>query len=182
MAEFPWDDIGADLEGIGSEAEREARRERAGAEAEARELHLLSRGLVDVVREAMQAGDRVRLGWPGGETVGVPTAAVGDLVVFEASDAVRAVNLGAVATVEVVERHAAAGVVGDRTVGSFVAFTRLVAGREVTVSVVGGRSVTGTLVVTGSDHLLVRTRGGDDVAVARTGVAAVSLPGPLLPF
>jgi hypothetical protein len=163
--------------------EREARREQAAAEAEAHQLHLASRTLTDVAWEAMQQGHRIRLAWPGGDLTGIALAAVGDLVVVRTEIGAAAANVGVLFSVEVVERSVDRGSAGDRTVESFVAWCRMVEGRQVRAAMVGGRDVEGTLVATASDHLLVRSRSGDETALARSQLAAISVAGdPFLPL
>jgi hypothetical protein len=125
----------------------------------------------------MQQGDRVRITWDGGECQGVPSAALEDLVVLPADDRVLAVWIEAVTTVEVTESRAANGTTGDRTLGSFVAFCRLIEGHRVACHLVGGGKVDGTLIATAQDHLYIRTRSGSEVAVARLQLAAVSAAG-----
>jgi hypothetical protein len=157
--------------------ERQARRDQVEEEAEAERLRLMSRSLTEVAWEAMQQGHRIRLTWPGGETQGVPSAAVGDLLVFPVEQGVQAVNLDAVATVEVIERRASKGSSGDRTLGSFVAFSRMVEGGQVTCHMIGGRSLDGVLVATATDHLYIATSSGSEIAAARNRVAALSVAG-----
>lgn len=62
--------------------ERQARRDQLEEEAGAEQLRLMSRSLTEVAWEAMQQGHRIRLTWSGGETQGVPSTAVDDLVVL----------------------------------------------------------------------------------------------------
>ncbi len=169
----PWDDTEDWL----APAEREARRDQIEGEAEAHQLRLASRSLFDVAWEAMAQGHRLRLAWPGGETSGTPSAVVGDLVLLPTGEGVMAVNLLAVGIVEVIERRAGRGSSGDRTLGSLVAFCRMVEGGGVSCGLVGGRRVDGVLVATASDHLLIRTASGGEVAVARSQVATVSVAG-----
>lgn len=157
--------------------ERRARRDQIEGEAEARQLHVASRSLVDVAWEAMQQGHRIRITWIGGETQGVPSAAVEDLVVIPADDGIHAVNVAAVSTVEVVERRAGAGSVGDRTLGSFVALCRLVEGSPVTCHLLGERRLDGVLETTAQDHLYLRTSSGAEMAAAKSRVAALSVFG-----
>jgi hypothetical protein len=171
------------MEEAAGRVERQARREQAAAEAEARQLHLASRTLTDVVWEAMQQGHRIRLTWPGGDLTGVPSAAVGDLVVVRTEVGAAGANVPVVSSVEVVERNVDRGSAGDRTVESFVAWCRMVEGRQVRIAMLGGREVEGTLVATATDHLLVRSRHDDQMALARSQVAAVSVAGdPFLPL
>ncbi len=66
---------------------------------------------------------------------------------------------------------------GDKTVGSFVAWTRMLESREVRVSLVGGKTLEGMLIATAADHLLVQTRSGNETAIATRAVAAVSVAG-----
>jgi hypothetical protein len=157
--------------------ERQARRDQIEGEAEAHQLHLAERSLVDVAWEAMQQGHRIRIAWDGGECQGVPSAALEDLVVMPADDGVLAVWIEAVTTVEVTERRVSAGSTGDRTLGSFVAYCRLVEGHHVGCHLVGGGRVDGTLTTTAQDHLYIRTGSGSEVAVARRQLAAVSVTG-----
>lgn len=167
----PWDDA---EESIGR-VERQARRDQVEEEAGAEQLRLMSRSMTEVVWEAMQQGHRIRMTWPGGETQGIPTAAVGDLVVLPAEEGVQAVNLDAMATVEVIERRAGPGSSGDRTLGSFVALCRMMEASQVTCHMVGGRRLDGVLVATATDHLYIRTSSGNEVAAARTRVATLSV-------
>lgn len=157
--------------------ERQARRDQIEGEAEARQLHLASRALFDVAWEAMQQGHRLRLAWLGGEARGTPTAVIEDLVLLPVDHGVQAVNLNAVATVEVMERRKDRGSSGDRTLGSFVAFCRMAEGGTVSCEMVGGRRIDGVLTATATDHLLIRTATGGEVAVARSQVATVSVVG-----
>ncbi len=157
--------------------ERQARRDQVEEEAGAEQLRLMSRSLSEVAWEAMQQGHRLRLTWPGGEALGVPSAAVGDLVLLPVEQGVQAINLDAVATVEVTERRVGRGSAGDRTVESFVAFCRMVEGGQVSCAMVGGRRVDGVLVATATDHLYIRTTTGSESAAARTQVAAISVVG-----
>ena len=157
--------------------EREARREQATAEAEGRQLHLASRTLTDVAWEAMQRGDRLRVSWPGGELAGVVSAAVGDLVVIRTEVGAAGINTATVTSIEAVSGDSEHGAVGDRTVESFVAWCRMLVGQPARISVTGGRTVEGTLAAVAPDHLLIRLRGGGEVAVARTRVAVVSVAG-----
>ena len=157
--------------------ERQARRDQVEEEAEAERLRLMSRSLTEVAWEAMQQGHRIRLTWPGGELQGIPTAAVGDLVLLSFEQGVQAVNLDVVATIEVTERRAGRGSSGDRMLESFVAFCRMVEGGQVSCVMVGGRRVDGVLVATATDHLYIRTSTGSDTAAARTQVAAISVAG-----
>lgn len=169
----PWDE--AD-EAMGR-VERQARRDQVEEEAEAERLRLMKRSLTDVVWEAMQQGHRIVLSWTGGEARGVPSAAVTDLVLVPTEQGTTAVHLETVSTIEVVERRATAGSPGDRTLGSFVAFCRMVEGGPVTCELVGGRKVEGTLLATATDHLYIRTAGGVEFAAARGQVAAISVAG-----
>jgi len=173
MAPNPWDEA---EEAMGS-VERQARRDQIEGEVEARQLHLASRTLFDVAWEAMQQGHRLRLAWSGGEARGTPTAVIEDLVLLPVDQGVQAINLSAVATVEVTERRTARGSSGDRTLGSFVAFCRMAEGGTVSCEVVGGRRIEGILAATATDHLLMRTGTGDEIAVARSQVAALSVAG-----
>lgn len=157
--------------------ERRARRDQIEGEVEARQLHLASRSLVDVAWEAMQQGHRIRVTWIGGEVQGIPSAAVEDLVVIPADDGTHAVNLEAASTIEVIERRAGEGSVGDRTLGSFVALCRLVEGSPVTCHLHGGRRFDGVLETTAQDHLYIRTRSGAEMAANRSQVAALSVFG-----
>lgn len=173
MAPDPWDEAEESMGPV----ERQARRDQIEGEVEAHQLHLASRSLIDVVWDAMQQGHRVRITWIGGETQGVPSAAIEDLVVLPAEDGIQAVNLEAISTVEVIERRVGEGSSGDRILGSFVALCRLVEGSPVTCHLLGGRRVDGHLVATAQDHLYVRTGSGAEVAAARTEVAALSVAG-----
>ncbi len=168
-----WDEI----EEADRRADREFRREQAAAEAESYQLHLASRSLTNVAWEAMQEGHRIRLAWPGGEVEGLPSAAVGDLVVIHTPHRTIAVNTRALSTVAVTERRAGTGAAGDRTVESFIAWCRMTEGREVQISVVGGHSLEGTLIANAPDHLLLQARHGDQIAVARSQTASVSVAG-----
>jgi hypothetical protein len=53
----------------------------------------------------------------------------------------------------------------------------MVEGRQVRIQMTGGREVEGTLAATAYDHLLVRSHHGDEVALARSHVAAISVAG-----
>lgn len=163
-------------EEMGGWADRETRREQAVAESEAHQLHLASRSLTDVAWEAMQAGHRLRFSWPGGEAVGVPSAAVGDLVVIQTETGARALNTAALSSIEIVDKKRSGGTSGDRTVESFQAWTRMVGGQHARVGVVGGRWLEGVVIATATDHILLSVH-GDEVAVARSQVAAVSVAG-----
>lgn len=172
----PWDDA----EEAMSRAERQARRDQVEEEAEAERLRLMRRSLTDVAWEAMQQGHRIRVAWPGETNQGIPAAAVGDLVILRFDQGVVAVNVGAVSSLEIVERRAGSGTTGERTVESFVAFCRMAEGTHVSCHVVGGGSVDGTLVATATDHLYIRPTTGGEVAVARSRVATVSVAGDFL--
>ncbi|GBE23244.1 hypothetical protein BMS3Bbin01_02628 [bacterium BMS3Bbin01] len=175
-------DVWDEMQEVGERAERDARREQTVAEAEARKLHLATRSVTDLVWEAMQQGHRVRFSWPGGEAVGVPSAAVGDLVVIQTERGARALNTAALSAVEVTEKKASRGSPGDRTVESFVAWIRMVEGRDARVDMRGGRWYEGTVLATASDHILLRGRHGDEIAVARSQIAAISVAGdPVFP-
>ena len=154
-----------------------ARREQEAAEAEAQQLHLASRSLTDVAWEAMQQGLRVHLRWIGGELAGLPIAAVGDLVVMRTDEGAAGINAEFLGSVETIGEEADRGSAGDRTVESFIAWCRMIEARPVRVAVIGGSIVDGTLAAVASDHLLLRTRHGNEIAVARTQVAAVSVAG-----
>lgn len=173
MAPDPWDEA---EDAIGP-VERQARRDQIEGETEARQLHLASRSLVDLAWEAMQQGDRVRFTWVGGEAQGVPSAAIEDLVVLPAEDGIRAINLAAISTVEVIERRVRQGSSGDRTLGSFVALCRLVEGSPVACHLVGGRQIDGHLVATAQDHIYIRSGSGSEVAAAKSEIAALSVAG-----
>ena len=170
-------DVWDEMDGVAGRVEREARREQEAAEAEARQLRLASRTLTDVAWEAMQQGRRIQLRWVGGELAGVPLAAVGDLVVIRTDEGAAGINVAVLGSVETTGEEADRGLVGDRTVESFVAWCRMIEARPVRVAVTGGRIVDGVLLAVASDHLLIRSRHGNDVAVARTQVAAVSVAG-----
>jgi hypothetical protein len=170
-------DVWDEMDGVAGRVERDARREQEAAEAEAQQLQLASRTLTDVAWEAMQQGRRVQLRWIGGEMAGVPLAAVGDLVVVRTDDGAAGINVAVLGSVETTGEKADRGSVGDRTVESFIAWCRMIGDRPVRVAVTGGRIVDGVLVAVASDHLLIRTRHGNDVAVTRTQVAAVSVAG-----
>lgn len=169
-----WDE----MDDTAGRIEREARREQTEMEADAYQLHLASRTMAEVAWAAMQQGDRIRLSWPGGAVVGVPSAAVGDLIVVSTESGAAGVNTAVVSAIEVADRGFGRGSAGDRTVESFVALCRMVEGRPIRAHMVGGRSVEGTLVATAKDHLLVGTSDGN-VALARNQVAAVSVAGEL---
>ena len=173
MVPDPWDEAEESM----GRVERQARRDQVEDEAAAEQLRLMSRSLREVAWEAMQQGHRIRLTWPGGETQGIPTAVVSDLVVLSVEQGVQAVNLDAVATLEVTERRVGRGSSGDRTLGSFVAFCRMVEGGQVSCAIVGGRRLAGLLVATATDHLYIRTGSGGDMAAARAQVAAISVAG-----
>lgn len=173
-----WDE----MNGVGGRVEREARREQAAAEVEARQLQLSSRMIADVAWEAMQQGRRVHVRWVGGEMIGVPTAAVGDLIVVPTDVGAAGINVVALSSVEVIGASTDRGSVGDRTVESFVAWCRMLLGRAVRVAVNGGAMVEGDLAAVATDHLLVRTRHGSDVAVSQAQAAAVSVVGEPFAF
>ena len=170
-----WDEI----DGVTGRVEREARREQEAAEAEAQQLQLASRTLTDVAWAAMQQGRRVQLRWVGGEMAGVPIAAIGDLIVIRTDDGSAGINVIVLNSIEATGERIETGAVGDRTVESFIAWCRMVGEQQVRVAVVGGRVVDGVLVAVASDHLLVKTRHGNDVAVMQSQVAAVSVAGDL---
>jgi hypothetical protein len=166
-----------DLEDSGSSIEREFRRDQAVAEADAIQLQRATRTMVRLAWEAMQRGDRIRVAWLGGEVSGVPAAALGDLIVVPTETHQAGINIGSVSLVAVVEGDGGDGSVGDRTVGSFAAWTRMLEGRAVRLSVVGGETIEAILIATAADHLLVRTRSGSETAVATGAVAAMSVVG-----
>lgn len=166
-----------DLEDSGSSIERQFRRDQAGAEADAIQLQRATRTMVRLAWEAMQRGDRIRVAWLGGEVSGVPAAALGDLIVIPTENHQAGINVGSVSLVAIVEAESGDGSVGDRTVGSFAAWTRMLEGRAVRLSVVGGETIEATLIATAPDHLLVKTRSGTETAVATRAVAAVSVVG-----
>ena len=170
-------DVWDEMDGVAGRVEREARREQEAAEAEARQLQLASRTLTDVAWEAMQQGRRVQLRWLGGELTGVPLAAVGDLVVIRTDEGAAGINVAVLGSVETTGEKADRGSTGDRTVESFIAWCRMIEARPVRVAVIGGGIVDGVLLAVASDHLLIMNRHGDEVAVARTQVAAVSVAG-----
>ena len=172
-------DVWDEMNGVAGSVEREARREQEVAEAEAQQLQLASRTLTDVAWEAMQQGRQVRLRWIGGEMAGVPVAAVGDLIVIRTEDGSAGVNAIVLNSIETTREGVETGTVGDRTVESFIAWCRMVGERQVRVAVMGGRVVDGVLTAVASDHLLIRTRHGTDVAVMQSQVAAVSIAGDL---
>jgi len=172
-------DLWDEMNGAAGRVEREARREQEAAEAEARQLQLASRTLTDVAWEAMQQGRRVQLRWIGGELAGVPTAAVGDLIVIRTDDGSAGINVIVLNSVEATGERVETGTTGDRTVESFIAWCRMAGEHQVRVAVMGGRVVDGVLVAVASDHLLIRTRHGNDVAVMQSQVAAVSVVGDL---
>jgi hypothetical protein len=114
---------------------------------------------------------------------GVPIAAVGDLVVIRTDDGAAGINVAALSSVEITGESTGRGSVGDRTVESFIAWCRMIGDRPVRVAVTGGRIVEGVLVAVASDHLLIRARHGNDVAVTRIQAVAVSVAGdPFLSF
>lgn len=170
-------DVWDEMDESAGRIEREARLEQAAAEADALQLHLASRQMIEVAWTAMQQGDRIRLSWLGGSQTGVPSAAVGDLIVVATESGSAAVRVPAVSTIEVVDRRYGRGSAGDRTVESFVAWCRMIESASVTVATIGGGVVEGTLVAIAADHLLIRSGRGDEVAVARDHVAAVSVAG-----
>ena len=172
-------DVWDEMDGVAGRVEREARREQEAAEAEAQQLQLASRTLTDVAWAAMQQGRRVQLRWIGGEMAGVPTAAVGDLIVIRTDDGSAGINVIVLNSIEATGERVETGAVGDRTVESFIAWCRMVGEQQVRVAVMGGRDVDGVLVAVASDHLLIRTRHGTDVAVMQSQVAAVSVAGDL---
>jgi hypothetical protein len=166
-----------ELRDEGSAVEREFRRDQAAAEAEAFQLQRATRSMVRMAWEAMQRGGRIRVAWLGGEVSGVPIAAVGDLIVVPTETHQVGINIGSVSLVSMLDGTGGEGSVGDQTVGSFVAWTRMLEGRPVRVSMVGGETIEATLIATAVDHLLVRTRSGDETAFATRAVAAVSVVG-----
>lgn len=133
--------------------------------------------MVRMAWEAMQRGDRIRVAWLGGEVSGVPIAALGDLIVIPTETHQVGINVGSVSLVSVLDGAAGQGLTGDRTVGSFVAWTRMLEGRPVRMSMVGGEAIEATLIATAVDHLLVRTRSGNETGFATRAVAAVSVAG-----
>jgi hypothetical protein len=173
MAPDPWNEAEDSMGTV----ERQARRDQIEGEAEGHQLHLAKRSLIDVAWEAMQQGDRVRITWEGGECRGVPSAALEDLVVMPTDDGVLAIRIEAVTAVEVTDKRSGKGSTGDRALGSFVAFCRLVEGHRLACHVVGGGRIDGILITTAQDHLYIRTGSGSEVAVARLQLAAVSVTG-----
>lgn len=171
-------DVWDEMDETAGRIEREARREQAEMEADAHQLHLASRTMVEVAWASMQQGDRIRLWWVGGSVAGVPSAAVGDLIVVATESGAAGVNASVVSAIEVADRSFGRGSSGDRTVESFIALCRMVEGRPVRVHMVGGRSVEGTLVATAKDHLLLHASDGD-IALARSQIAAISVAGEL---
>ena len=170
-------DVWDEMDGVADRVEREVRREQQVAEADARQLHLASRALVDVAWEAMQSGHRIRLLWNGGEVADVPIAAVGDLVVMRTDDGAVGIHVPTLSSVEVSGERRDGGSAGDRTVESFKGWCRMIEARAVRVSLLGGSVVEGSLTVVASDHLLLKNRNGHDVAVATSQVAAISVGG-----
>lgn len=166
-----------ELEDPGVNVEREFRRDQAEAEADAFQLQRATRTMVKLAWEAMQRGDRIRVAWLGGEVSGVPVAALGDLIVVPTETHQTGINIGSVSVLSVLDGAGGDGSVGDRTVGSFAAWTRMLEGRPVRLSVVGGETIEATLIATAADHLLVSTRSGNETAVATRAVAAVSVVG-----
>ena len=157
--------------------EREFRRDQAAAEAEAFQLQRATRSMVRLAWEAMQRGDRIRVAWLGGEVSGVPLAALGDLIVVPNETHQVGINIGSIDLVSLLVGPGGDGSSGDKTVGSFVAWTRMLESREVRVSLVGGETLEGTLIATAADHLLVQTRSGNETAISTRAVAAVSVAG-----
>ena len=166
-----------ELDSPGSTVEREFRRDQAAAEADAVQLQRATRTMVTLAWEVMQRGDRIKVAWLGGEVSGVPIAALGDLVVVPTETHQMGINLGVVSLLSVLDGEGGEGSVGDRTVGSFVAWTRMLEGRAIRLSVVGGETIEATLVATARDHLLIETRSGGATAVATRSVVAVSVVG-----
>ncbi len=166
-----------ELDDTGSAVEREFRRDQAAAEAEAFQLQQATRSIVRLAWEAMQRGDRIRVSWLGGEVSGVPLAAIGDLVVIPTETHQMGVNTGSVSSLSILGGLGGEGSSGDKTVGSFVAWTRMLEGRAVRISLLGGETIEAKLIATAADHLLVQTRSGDETAIATGAVTAVSVAG-----
>lgn len=169
----PWDEMNEDM----ARVEREARRDQEAAEAEAQQLHRASRTMTDVAWEAMQQGRTLQLRWAGGDFSGVPTAAVGDLIVIRTEEGAAAVNVPALGSIEAMSDKTEDGTAGDRTVESFGAWCRMVGGKPVRAHLLGGRTVEGTLSAVAADHLLIKTRHGSNAALARDQVVMVSVAG-----
>lgn len=166
-----------ELKDSASAVEREFRRDQAAAEADAFQLLRATRSMVGLAWEAMQRGGRIRVAWLGGEVSGIPIAALGDLIVVPIDAHQIGINIGSASQVSMLDGPGGEGLSGDRTVGSFVAWTRMLEGRQVRVLIVGGETIDATLVATAVDHLLIRTRSGNETAVAIRAVAAVSVAG-----
>lgn len=170
------DEVEAELRRI----ERSARREQMAAEEEALQLHLASRVLADVCREAMHRGTSLKVAWPGGALAGRPRSAVRDLLVLALESGQAAVNLHGVSEVSEGEKRSEWATTGDTDPGSFVAWCRMVEGSPVTVYTVAGHQVSGVLRAVASDHLLVQA-GSRSTVVALAGAVAVRIEGdPLL--
>ncbi len=168
-----------DLEQAAFAAERAERAERAALETEGALMHLQLRTMTRVAWEAMQRGDAIRCGWLGGSVIGVPTAAIGDLIVVDGSGARTAVNVGTLAVVSIVEQRVTPGSPGDRDLGSFAAWLAACDAEEsrprVVCRLLGGDTVEGNLVVVASDHVLIQEGGGTDSAVSRSHLAALMM-------
>lgn len=166
-----WDEAEEAMRSV----ERQARRDQLEGEREGYRHHLAGRTLDGFASDLMQRGDLIRIAWPGGSVRGLLKAAVADLAIVGLESRLYAVCLTAVATVEVVESRADSGSTGDRSLGSFVAFCRMVEGLSITVDLIGGEQVDGVLLATAPDHLVFQS-GRGEIAVALDKVAAALVP------
>ena len=152
--------------------ERLARRQQMAAESESLQLHLASRSLVDVCREAMHRGSELTVHWPGGRVTGYARTAINDLVVLRLASGVAAIRLTAVAEITEAASTRDHATSGSSDPGSFVAWCRAAEGLEVQALSVGGIQSAGVLAAVGADHLLMRRASGH-TAISLSAVVAV---------
>jgi hypothetical protein len=142
----------------------------AAWEGDAERLRQKRRGLVDVLWEAMQRGDRVTLGGAGHSFTGKLTIARGDLAVLATHETDVAVNIGAVDLATFVRDGD--GVSGDRSYRSFRAYLGMLEVEGMTVRLLGRDiDIVGRVDAVAADHVMVI--GTTEATVPITRIAAV---------
>ncbi len=174
---YDFDPASGELADIARSGAREWERDMAAWEADAEQLRLRQRSLVDALWEAMQRGDHVTVTLGRHVFAGTLAAARGDLVLLDSQDVRMALNAAAIDLVHF--DPGKQGTTGDRTFGSLRAYAGMLEVEGTVVRVIGDRvDVRGRVLVVAADHILLEPQKGARVAVAWAALAAIVPEGP----
>ena len=169
--DYAFDPSDGQLADVARSGAREWERDMAVWEADAEQLRLRQRAMVDVLWEAMQRGDAVTVTLGEHSFTGALTVARGDLAILETQDVTLAINVEAIDLVQFAA--GGQGVAGDRTYGSLRAYAGMLEVEGVPVRLLGDHiDVTGRVVVVAEDHVLIEDPRGASHAVAWSATRA----------